>query len=128
MMREGVKNLLLNLGKITLDGSRVDLGIDWARVIVPKEHGGDSLLDSGSPSELGQLPVTSVATTKQQAASGQPSDTSGPAATTPQAEEPGQQPGASETATEQLLEPGQLHDTPGATTPCPEAPGELPET
>ena len=103
-MKEGVRNLLLNLRKITLpDGSRVDFGIDWAKVVVPKEQGGDGLLGPESPDELGQLPVTSVATTKQQAASGQPPVTSGPTATTPQSEEPGQHPGASESATEQLL-------------------------
>ena len=101
MMEEGVKNIMSTLGNVKHGGKRVDLGIDWANVIPPR----DNLLDSGSPGELGQLPVTPVSTTKQQATSGQPPVASGPTAPTPKSEEPGQHPGASEPAPN--TQPGQ---------------------
>jgi hypothetical protein len=71
-MIEGIRNLLANLKKVTLhDGSKVALGIDWAKVVIPREQKGNGELGSGSqvvvaatqqPAESGQLSDTSVVT------------------------------------------------------------------
>ena len=74
-MVEGIRNLLANLKKVTLpDGSKNAFGIDWARVVVPREQEGNGQLGSESqavvaatqqPEESGQLSDTSVVATEQ---------------------------------------------------------------
>jgi hypothetical protein len=128
-MKEGIRNLLFNLKKVTLpNGSKVAFGIDWAKVVVPREQEGNGVLGSESPDESGQLSDTSVVATEQQAETGQLSDTSGSAAATQQPEESGQLFDASVVATEQRVEPGHLSDTSGAATQQPEESGQLSDT
>jgi hypothetical protein len=59
-MIKGVRNLLENLKKVTLqDGSKVTLGIDWAKVFVPRKGKGKGKCSSRSQEAATQQPTAS---------------------------------------------------------------------